>query len=232
MEDARAALLEHVPAPLRQVILSRVRTQRAPKGRTVVGLGSRSTEVFFIMEGEAQALLYSANGREVSIRNIGPGDLFGELSALDDQPRSASIVAATDMRLMVMGHTDFRACIESSPYAALWLARRLGAEVRRLTERVFELSALNVRARLHCELLRMARTGVGHKLVVSPAPTHAELANRIGTHREAVTREMRALAGLNIIRNGRRSLEFLDLVGLERAVGVAIGEMGEVAARA
>ena len=110
--------------------------------------------------------------------------------------------------------------------------RRLGAEVRRLTERVFELSALNVRARLHCELLRMARTSASQKLTVNPAPTHAELANRIGTHREAVTREMRILAELNIIRNGRRSLEFLDLPGLERAVGLAIGEMGELDGRA
>jgi len=94
---------------------------------------------------------------------------------------------------------------------------------------VFELSALNVQARLHCELLRLAKTGLDpHSLVIDPAPTHAELANRIGTHREAVTREMRALADRNIIRAGRRTLEFIDVARLEHFVGQAVGEVLEV----
>ena len=56
-------------------------------------------------------------------------------------------------------------------------------------------------------------------LEIRPAPTHAELANRIGTHREAVTREMRALTSLNIIKTGRRRLEFIDLARLQTNVG-------------
>ena len=52
-----------------------------------------------------------------------------------------------------------------------------------------------------------------------PAPTHAELANSIGTHREAVTREMRALTAQNIIRTGRRRIEFLDIARLQTSVG-------------
>jgi CRP-like cAMP-binding protein len=223
-------VLDLTPASLRRVIEPRLRTIRAVKGRTIVSVGARSAEVFFVVEGEAQVLLYSSNGKEVSVRPLYGGDLFGELAALDGLPRSASVVAVTDVLLVAMGAADFIACIESSSSAALWLAKRLGAEVRRLTERVFELSALNVQARLHCELLRMARLGEGgaETLRISPAPTHAELANRIGTHREAVTREMRALADRKIIRHHRRMLEFIDLKGLEQAVGRAIGELAEL----
>ncbi|HEX4184156.1 MAG TPA: Crp/Fnr family transcriptional regulator [Caulobacteraceae bacterium] len=221
------SFLEQTPASLRRVIESRMRTVRASKGRTIIGVGSRSTEVFHLIEGEAQVLLYSNNGREVSVRNLGPGAIFGELAALLDGPRSATVVALTDLRVQVMSRDDFLSCIEGSPAAALWLARRLAAEVRRLTERVFELSALNVQARLHCELLRLARGSAPYAKQLSPAPTHAELANRIGTHREAVTREMRALAEMNIIRNHRRSLEFLDVPELERVVCRAVGDLDE-----
>jgi CRP-like cAMP-binding protein len=91
--------------------------------------------------------------------------------------------------------------------------------MRRLTEQVFELSALNVQTRIHCELLRLAQKGepCSGGIEVRPAPTHAELASRIGTHREAVTREMQALSKAKIIRHSRRNLMIIDLARLEQA---------------
>jgi CRP-like cAMP-binding protein len=87
-----------------------------------------------------------------------------------------------------------------------------------LTKKVFELSALNVQARIHCELLRLAQNGERRNgsIEVRSAPTHAELANRIGTHREAVTRELGALSEQGIIRYGRHSLIILDLARLQQ----------------
>jgi CRP-like cAMP-binding protein len=226
-QDAGIALLTMAPAPLRRAVESRMRSLRAQKGRTIIGVGARAGDVFFVTQGQVQVLLYSRDGREVSVRNLDAGELFGDLAALDGLPRSASVIALSEVRLRVMSRDDFIALVEGSPEAGGWMARRLTAEVRRLTERVFELSALNVRSRLHCELLRLAREGGSTVRSMKPAPTHAELANRIGSHREAVTREMRALADMNIIRNTRRSLEFLDLPELERMVCRAVGEVGE-----
>lgn len=226
-QDDAVALLTMAPPALRKAVQSRMRSLRAQKGRTIVGVGARATDVFFIVQGSVQVLLYSRDGREVSVRLLEAGDLFGDLAALDGLPRSASVIALNEVRLKVISRDDFVALVEGSPKAGIWMARRLTLEVRRMTERVFELSALNVRARLHCELLRLARGSGPAPAVVKPAPTHAELANRIGSHREAVTREMRALAEMNIIRNARRSLEFLDVPELERVVGLAVGDVGE-----
>jgi CRP-like cAMP-binding protein len=99
------------------------------------------------------------------------------------------------------------------------MVRRLVSTVRSLTERLFELSALNVQTRIHCELLRLAQGGElrGGIIEIHDPPTHADFANRIGTHREAVTRELRALSTMKVIRSGRRSLQILDLPRLERA---------------
>ena len=216
---ATLELLKHVPDPLRGEIAHRLRPIRATKGRTLVEKGSRTTDVFFLVEGRAEVVLYSSSGREVCVNTISPDAMFGEIAALDGEPRSASIVAATNVLLIAMRASDFLACLESSPAAGLWLARRLAGGARRLTEQVFELSALNVQARIHCELMRLAQLGERRDGVIEvrPAPTHAEIASRIGTHREAVTRELGVLSDSKIIRYERRSLTILDLARLEQA---------------
>jgi CRP-like cAMP-binding protein len=175
--------------------------------------------VFFLLAGRAQVVLYSSNGREVLIYTIGPGGMFGEMAPLDDQPRSASVLALSEIEYAMMRAGDFLACVESSPAAGRWMVRRLVASVRSLTDRLFELSTLNVQTRIHCELLRLAQGGElrGGIIEIHDPPTHADFANRIGTHREAVTRELRALSEMKIIRSGRRSLQILDLPRLERA---------------
>ena len=203
---------------VRRNTVDRTRSLRTRKGQALLSKGDRSSDVFFVLDGRLQVLLYSASGREISLRDLETGDMFGEMAAIDGESRSASIVALTEARLLVMSRVDFRTAVDASPEAALWLLRQLTSRVRSLTERVFELSALNVQSRLHCELLRMA-AGSDTGLEIRPAPTHAELANRIGTHREAVTREMRALAAQDIIRTGRRRLEFVDLARLQITVG-------------
>lgn len=219
-----------MPPELRQALEQRGLVIRRGRGHTLIGKDEGSTDVFLIVEGEAHVLLYSVNGREVSVRHLGPGSVFGELAALDASPRCASVVAASDLRALAVRRGDFLDCLDTVPGGKDWLLGRLVTEIRRLTERVFELSALNVQSRLHCELLRLARiSGTGHPIPsVRPAPTHAELANRIGTHREAVTRELKVLADRNIVRTQRRSLEFIDIAGLEEAVSVAMGNTGKI----
>jgi len=198
----------------------RLRRLAAARGRALLSAGARPDNVFLVEAGQARVVLYSSAGREVLVRDLGPGDIFGELAALDGRPRAASVVAITDLEVVMMSAADFLACAGSSSQAALWLARRLSAEVRRLTEKVFELSALNVQARLHCELLRLSRDAAvvrkGAAWRIAPAPTHAELAGRIGTQRESVTRELRALAARGVIRQLRGTIEVRDLEQLSR----------------
>ena len=90
-QSTQLQLLKHFSDPLRTEIAHRLRVILAHKGRTLVEKGSRSTDVFFLLEGRAEVLLFSANGREVCVHDIGPGDIFGEIAVLDGEPRSASI---------------------------------------------------------------------------------------------------------------------------------------------
>ena len=217
-EPDELGFFDAMKAEARRKALARTRLVRAKKGLALLSKGDTSTDIFFVLEGRLQVLLYSTNGREISLRDLAEDDMFGEMAAIDGESRSASIRAVEPSRLLVMSRADFMAAVGASQEASLWLLQQLTTRIRSLTERVFELSALNVQARLHCELLRMAARSP-NGLEISPAPTHAELASRIGTHREAVTREMRALTALNIIKTGRRRLEFVDLSRLQTSVG-------------
>jgi CRP/FNR family transcriptional regulator len=86
--------------------------------------GSHSTDVFFLLEGRAQVVLYAASGRKVCVNDIGPGDMFGEIAVLASEPRSASVVALSEVQYAEMSERDFMACLESSPAAGIWLASR------------------------------------------------------------------------------------------------------------
>jgi CRP/FNR family cyclic AMP-dependent transcriptional regulator len=225
--EDRKMFLDVLGAEERRKLLAQAHPVRAHKGQILSARGEAAADVYVVQEGRLDVVLYAADGREVSLRTLREGQLFGELAAIDDAVRSVSIIAATDARLLRLPQQAFRDALRNCPEASDWMLRRLTSQIRSLTDRVFELSALNVQARLHCELIRLAKSpGVAD----SVAPTHAELANRIGTHREAVTRELNALAARKVIRGGRRRLEFLDLDGLEREVRsslrAAVGEEG------
>jgi CRP-like cAMP-binding protein len=226
VDQISGSFFDSLTPDLRRWVQGQVRVIRAGRGQALLGRGAATSDIYFVLEGAFSVLVYSANGREVSMRGLTVGDTFGELAAIDGLPRSASVVAETDSRVAALRSEDFLHCVRSSPDTALWLARLLTAKVRDMSERLFEISALNVSARLHCELLRLARTALpGAPPVLDPAPTHAELANRIGTHREAVTREIQELVKSRVLRAGRRTLEFVDVPRLEHLVGQAVGDL-------
>jgi CRP/FNR family cyclic AMP-dependent transcriptional regulator len=195
---------------------------RVLRGQTVLARGERSSRVFIVMQGTLHVVLYSPAGRQVSLRELSQGDVFGELAAIDGEDRCANILAISNARLITFDRSQFLEAIHASSDAVDWLLGQLADHVRNLTERVFELSVLNVQARLHCELLRLGKfaTASGTSEIF-PAPTHMELAQRIGTNREAVTREMTALSARNIIRTKRRRLEFIDLPRLKELAQVS-----------
>ena len=115
--------------------------------------------------------------------------------------------------------------LRTYPDVAALVMKRLANSVRTLTERVFEFSALAVRNRVHAELLRLA----GHHMIgdnvamIRPAPTHAELASRISTHREAVTRELNHLSRDGLVERQAGALAIHDVERLARLVQNVVG---------
>jgi CRP/FNR family cyclic AMP-dependent transcriptional regulator len=217
---SRIALLEGVPAATLDLLARRCRWLRVPTRRPVVDHLDRSTEVFFLVSGAVRVTLYSAAGREVAFRDLRAGDFFGELSAIDGEPRSASAVALTESQLAALSADGFRELLRDHPEVAERVMRRLTRLIRLLTERVLEFSTLNVPNRVHAELLRLARERgpIDNRAVIVPAPTHADIAHRISTHREAVTRELNRLARAGILERRPGTLVIRDFDRLQALV--------------
>ncbi len=200
--------------------------RRYGPGEPIVDYLDASGEVFFVVAGEARASIYSLLGKGVIFDDLGPGEIFGEYAALDGAPRSTSVEARTECLVASMSAVAFRAILQSEPAATLALARHLVVKVRELTTRIYEFSALAVSNRIQAEVLRMANLAPreGKSACIWAAPTHAEIASRVSTHREAVTRELNRLSRIGVVGRRDGALVVKDVDRLAAMVHDATGE--------
>lgn len=188
------------------------------KDEELIGQHEPDDGVYFILSGSVRITVYSAAGKEVTFRDLGPGDMFGELAAIDGRPRSANAVAKTDARIGRLSAAQFRTLLQEFSAVNVATLTYLCGLVRDLSERVYQFSAHAVGNRIQAEILRLARRTKpeGNAIIISPAPTHAEIASRINTHREAVTREISRLARAGLIERSPGKLVVRDLEALRR----------------
>lgn len=213
------SFLESLAEEDRTALAARWGVRRHAAKEVVVGHGEETREVFFMLTGRARITVYSEGGKAVAFRDVGPGGIFGEVAAIDGGPRSASVVTLEAAEIAVLPQPEFRQLVNSRPGFTWALLAYFALQMRDMTERVYEYSTLVVRKRLLRELLRLAEDRAGGQGRISPAPTHFDLASRISTHREAVSREMSALARRKLVERREGALILNDLQELERLCG-------------
>src|SRR3712207_4970020 len=95
-------VFQNLPIEAAQTYLKRCSRKRFEAHQTLIEHKDTTQDVFFILSGHARAIHYAASGREISFRDLGPGEMFGEIAAIDTLPRSLSVVALTEMLVAVM----------------------------------------------------------------------------------------------------------------------------------
>jgi CRP/FNR family transcriptional regulator, cyclic AMP receptor protein len=189
-------------------------------GQRLAGREDGDRDLHFIIAGTVRVTTYSSGGRETSFRELAAGTSFGELAAIDGRPRSADVVALTPGLLASMPPAAFRELLRQEWIVNERVLVRLADLARGLVDRVLELSTLSVQQRVCMELLRIARSSddgaAGRELRIEPAPKHVELANRVSTYREQVTRELSALAKAGVLVRDGGALVVRDLLRLQR----------------
>jgi len=187
------------------------RWRRCARGQLVIDHLGSDRDIYFLVHGTVRATVYSQSGRQITFADIEAGGCFGDLSAIDGRPRSASVVALTDVDLACMSPQLFWAVLREQPAFAMAMLKHLAGIVRRLDDRVVEFSTLGVRNRIYAELLRLGKAELDQQgaVVISPVPRHADIASRVSTNREAVTREINQLGrdGLLSKQRGRWVIE-------------------------
>lgn len=184
-----------------------------------------STDVFFVVRGKIRIVNYSVSGREISFADVFEGNYFGELSAIDGQPRSAGAMAIENTLIMALPRRLFLALLADYPQTALRVMRKLAQMVRTADERIMDLSTVAAQSRVQAELLRQAHSHktVGNAAVIEPIPIHSDIASRVSTTRETVARVLNDLARQGIVQRTRTALLIRDMGLLQSMVEEARG---------
>lgn len=192
----------------------------------VIDRQSDSCDLYFIVEGRARVVNYSLSGREVTFDDREGGQYFGELAALDGEPRSANVVALEETVVACLSQEGFHELLVSYPQVALRLLQNMAKIVRVSTDRIMDLSTLGANNRVHAELLRLAKPGLkeNNTAEISPIPIHGDIASRVSTTRETVARVFSDLTREGILKRERDALVILDVDQLNDIVEQVRGE--------
>lgn len=217
---ARIPLFQALPQDEIRKLDTQCIWRRARAGESVLDYNEGGDEVYFVALGKVRVRIQTISGKETNLRDIGDGEFFGELAAIDGLPRSASIVAITDATIARMPPGVFRDIVHRRPEVCDTILKMLASQVRMLANRVNEFSALDVRGRIRAELLRLAKAKSpdASSAVISPPPTHADLAARVSCRREAVTRELNALLRTGVIERRKGAIVVTDVASLSKSV--------------
>jgi len=178
------------------------------KGQYVISETQANNEVYFLVSGTVHACAFTQNGKQVQFEELTPGMMFGELAAIDNKGRSSDCIAVTPVVLAVISSKDFELLIDEYKTVRTVVIQRLAYMVRWHMRKLYELTTYPVNQRVRFELLRIASPHAANdtdtseqavSISLSTVPTHAEIAARIGTHREAVTRELKSLEAAGAI---------------------------------
>ena len=217
---ARIGLFRSLEPQKIQLLDTQCIWRRAERNQWIINYQDTNNDVFFVVSGTVRVKIQAISGREVLLREIDAGEFFGELAAIDSRPRTAGIVAVTDVVVAQMPASVFRAAVHAHADVCDQLLALLVDQIRRLATRVNEFTTLDGRHRIYAELLRLSKplSGKPEHAVVSPPPTHVDLAGRVSIRREAVAREIKALERSGLIVRRRGALVLTDTARLRQMI--------------
>jgi CRP-like cAMP-binding protein len=193
------------------------------RGRTLFHAGQVPDRVLLLRSGCVKVSHLTPSGREVVLAFRGPGELVGEQSALDGQPRSATIVTVEPVEALVLTHGAFVAFLADYPSASLALLRMLSNRLREGDAKRIELSTYLTIGRVAARLLelsdRFGREQDGGSIQIALPLTQEELAGATGSSLESVGRALQTMRTLKCIETRRREIRVLDRQGLEALRG-------------
>jgi CRP/FNR family cyclic AMP-dependent transcriptional regulator len=169
-----------------------VMRRSATRGTPIMHEGDPTDCLYVIISGRLKVMMGDADGKEVILSLIGPGEFFGEMGLIDDSPRSASVVAIEPCELLSITKRDFRKCLQENFEMSMTVMRGLVRRLREADRKIGSLALLDVYGRVARLLLDMAENVDGEKIVTKRLPKQ-DIAKMIGASREMVSRVMKDL---------------------------------------
>jgi len=176
-----------------EILTRHCQTRSYPANTILINEGDLSNSMYVIKEGEVKVYASDENGKEVILLILHAGEYFGEMALVDDEPRSASVITLTPVKLMVITKADFKNFLASNSEVAFNMIRALTRKIRAMTNSVKNLALLDVYGRVAHILIDLS-SEIDGKQVINQKLTHQEIANMVGSSREMVSRILKDLS--------------------------------------
>lgn len=181
-------------------------------GEEIISAGDERDDIYFILDGEVKVIYLSPNGKDIWHNLLGPGTTFGEMAALTGRARNANVVAVRATHVAVVSRAEMMVLLKSDPSIAIWLLTEMAERLQQANEMIRSLVAQSLSQRVRAELARLAQPVAEDAglLAIEPAPNLSEIARRLNTDRENVSREVSALTARGILRKEADRIVILD----------------------
>jgi CRP/FNR family cyclic AMP-dependent transcriptional regulator len=185
-------LFSSFPDDQLRTLVTVVTRRSAPRSSVIMAAGDPIDSLYIVISGRLKVMMGDADGKEVILSLIGPGEFFGEMGLIDESPRSASVVAIEPCELLAITKRDFRKCLQENFEMAMTVMRGLVRRLREADRKIGSLALLDVYGRVARLLIDMSENVNGQKIVTKRLPKQ-DIAKMIGASREMVSRVMKDL---------------------------------------
>ena len=216
---AELPYLSECSAEFLELLIARISIVNVPQGSKLTRQLLKEASIFLICSGSVRIYNHAETGRLLTYQLLSAGEMFGELSAIDNEPRTATVVAEEDSVIGRLSQADFQQLIHSEPEFAWLVLHRLSRLARWLTARVYEYHNYGVSGRICAELLRSARVNEHGKHFIELGDR--DMASRVGTTRANVTRIFSQLRKLGCIQRIDKGIEILDREQLQQQIAMS-----------
>jgi CRP/FNR family transcriptional regulator, cyclic AMP receptor protein len=213
---ARLPLLEGVDARTLADTAAVTTWRELKKRQQVLSKGAAGDHLLFLVSGRLQVLDVTESGREIGLNLLMPGDYFGELSIIDGEPRSASVVSMENSLVALLPKAQAWQLFRHNPLVAERMLLGLTARLRGASIYQMILCLPNASQRVYALLLRLCKVAPGGLVVIDHPPKQQALAIMANTSRESVSRAIKVLTDKNVLEKDHHRLIVRDRKTLER----------------
>jgi CRP/FNR family transcriptional regulator len=194
--------------------------RRFPAGQAILREGDRGDTCYVIRSGRARVTREHADGRAITLTNLGPGDIFGELAMFGDETRSATVEAMEDTEGIALLAGDLRRTMLAHPAIAVAMLAGLADRIRQANERLSQQTFQTVDGRVASALLGQvgALAGDDGARDVLIRATQAQIAQLSGSSRESASRFLAKLERAGVITTGRGKILVHDPAALRNYI--------------
>lgn len=196
----RVSLFSMLTPTQAESLADAVSKKRFKRGETLVEQGKKTNSLYIILSGRTRVVMTDNKGREVILATLKSGDYVGEMSLIDSEPHSATVIADQQVDVLVLGRESFLGCLSENSAMSFAVMHGLVQRLRKASQNISSLALVGVYGRVAKVLLDSALPDDAGGLLIREKVSRQDIAKMVGASREMVSRVMKDFDEQGFIR--------------------------------